>query len=41
MKYDQGMYHGGTWLEAFVRFRIADSLQRLFKSKKTTETQQA
>ena len=41
MKYDQGMYHGVTWLEAFIRFRIGESLQRLFRSKKTTETQQA
>lgn len=41
MKYHQGMYRGVTWLEAFMRCRIVESLQRLFGSKKNTETQQA
>jgi hypothetical protein len=41
MRYDQGMCHGVTWLEAFIRFRIAEPLEGLFGFKKATETQQA
>jgi hypothetical protein len=40
MRYEQGLYHGITWLEAFIRFRIVEPLQGLFGSKKVTETQQ-
>ena len=41
MRYDQGMYHGVTWLEAFIRFEIAERLQRGFGSKKAAQPQQA
>ncbi len=39
MRYDQGMYHGATWLEAFICFRIVEPLQGQFGSKKATRSQ--
>lgn len=41
MRYDQGMYHGVTWLEAFIRFEIVERLQRWFGVKSATRPQQA
>lgn len=41
MRYDQGMYHGVIWLEAFIRFEIKERLQRRFGSKKAAQPQQA
>jgi len=34
MRYDQGMYHGVTCLEAFIRFEVVERRQRRFGSKK-------
>jgi hypothetical protein len=41
MRYDQGMYHGVTWLEAFIRFEIMERLQHRFGSKKAAQSHQA
>jgi len=41
MRYNRGLYHGVTWLEAFIRFEIAERLQRGFGSKKAAQPQQA
>ena len=41
MRYEKGMYHGVTWLEAFIHFRIVEPLQGLFGTRKVAETQQA
>jgi len=32
MRYDQGMYKGVTWFEAWLRFEILERLQRRFGS---------
>ena len=40
-RYDQDMYHGVTWLEAFIRFEIKERLQRRCGSKKAAQPQQA
>jgi hypothetical protein len=41
MRYDLGMYHGVTWLEALIRFEIVERLQRRFGSKKAAHPRQA
>ena len=41
MRYDEGMYKGVTWFEAWLRFEIVERLQRRFGSKKAVERQQA
>lgn len=33
MRYDQGMYRGVTWFEAWLRFEIVEHLQRWFGSE--------
>jgi hypothetical protein len=40
-RYDQGMYHGVTWLEAFICFEVIERLPRRFGSKKDKPQQQA
>ena len=38
IRYDEDMYRGVTWLEAFIRFEIVERLQGLSETKKVTET---
>ena len=39
MSYDQGMYKGVTWFEAWFRFEIVERLQHWFGSKNAVEPQ--
>ena len=41
MRYDQGMYKGVTWFEAWLRCELKEPMQRGFGSKKAAQPQQA